>query len=75
MTSSWHPGERDRAEADLARPGSRSALRAALEDAPRDDEFRHHLAAAAALLRAELTQSRLAKNSRRSLATRSGWVV
>ena len=75
MTSSWHPAERDQAEADPARPESRSAVRAALEDAARDDEFRRHLAAAAALLRAELTQSRLAKNSRRSPATRSGWVV
>ncbi len=75
MTSSWHPAVRGQAEADLARPGSRSAWRAALEDAPRDDEFSCHLAAAAALLRAELDQSRLAKNSRRSLATRSGWVV
>jgi hypothetical protein len=75
MTSSWHRAERDQTAGDLARPGSRSARRAALEDAPRDDEFRRHLAVAAALLRAELTQSRLAKNSRRSLATRSGWVV
>jgi hypothetical protein len=75
MTSSWHPAERDQTEAIPARPGSRSAVRAALEDAPRDDEFSRHLAAAAALLRAELTQSRLAKNSRRSLTTRSGWVV
>jgi hypothetical protein len=66
MTSSWHPAERGQTGQDL---------RAVLEDAPQDDEFRRHLAAAAALLQAELTQSRLAKNSRRSLATRSGWVV
>ena len=75
MTSSWHPAERDQAGDNLARRGTRSALRAALEDGPRDDEFSRHLAAAAALLRSELDQPRLAKNSRRSLATRSGWVV
>jgi hypothetical protein len=66
MTSSWHRADRDHTQEDL---------RAELEDAPRDDEFRRHLAVAAGLLRAELDQSRLAKNSRRSLATRSGWVV
>ena len=58
MTSSWHPAERSQAEADLARPDSRSAVRAALEDAPRDDEFSRHLAAAAALLRWEMTTRR-----------------
>ncbi|HEY2521878.1 MAG TPA: hypothetical protein VGJ19_17355 [Streptosporangiaceae bacterium] len=55
MTSSWHPAERDQAEDNLARRGTRSALRAALEDGPRDDEFSRHLAAAAALLRSEMT--------------------
>jgi hypothetical protein len=54
MTSSWHPAERDQAEDKRARGGTRSALRAALEDVPRDDEFSRHLAAAAALLRSEV---------------------
>ncbi len=55
MTSGWHIAERDQPRPDQARHGSRSALRAALEDVPRDDEFSRHLAAAAALLRSELT--------------------
>ena len=55
MTSSWHPAERDQAEENLARHRPRSALRAALEDVPWDAEFSRHLAAAAALLRSEMT--------------------
>ena len=58
MTSTWHPAERDQTEDDLARRGTQSALRAALEDGPRDDEFSRHLAAAAALLRWEMTTRR-----------------
>ena len=75
MTSSWHRAERDQPETDQARDRARNARRAALEDMPRDDEFSRRLATAAALLRSELAQSRPAKNSRRSPATRSGWVV
>jgi hypothetical protein len=75
MTSSWHVAERDQPETDQARYRTRAARRAALEDMPRDDEFSRHLATAAALLRAELAQPWPAKNSRRSPATRSGWVV
>ena len=54
-TSSWHLAERDQPQFDRIRPGVRSALRASLEEVPRDDEFSRHLAAAAALLHAELT--------------------
>ncbi len=58
MTSSWHPAERDQVEDDLARYRTRSARRAALEDMPQDDEFSRHLAAAAALLRSEMSGHR-----------------
>lgn len=75
MTSSWHLSERDKPGTDQAPYRTRAARRAALEDMPRDDEFSRHLAMAAALLRSELAQPRLAKNFRRSRATRSGWVV
>jgi hypothetical protein len=81
MTTSWRPAEPDRpAEDDPACPRSGASLRAALEDvAPPGDEFSRHIAAAVALLDSGLPgqppQSRLAKNSRRSPATRPGWVV
>jgi hypothetical protein len=81
MTTSWRPAEPDRATQEYpAYPRSGAALRAALEDvAPPGDEFSRHIAAAIALLNASLpgqsAQSRLAKNSRRSSATRPGWVV
>jgi hypothetical protein len=81
MTTSWRPADPDRAtQDDPAYPRSRAALRAALEDvAPPGDEFSRHIAAAIALLNSGLPgqppQSRLAKNSRRSSATRPGWVV
>jgi hypothetical protein len=55
MTSGWYIAERDQPRSDQSRHGTRSALRAALEDVPQDDEFSRHLAAAAALLRSELT--------------------
>jgi hypothetical protein len=54
-TSGWHLAERDQPRSDQAHHGTRSALRAALEDVPQDDEFSRHLAAAAALLCSELT--------------------
>ncbi len=80
MTTSWRPAEPDRAtQDDPAYPRSGAALRAALEDvAPPGDEFSRHIAAAIALLHSGALlppQSRLAKNSRRSSATRPGWVV
>jgi hypothetical protein len=57
MMTNGRSAKRDQAaEGDAVRPRTGAALRAALEDVPPpDDEFSRHIAAAVALLRAEVS--------------------